>query len=95
MRGKIENSIELRDRILSDEKLLRDLSERIAEILKGKVEIREDETYTFVALVYKKPVFAPEIFVGPVGGWRTRSSRGGHGHQCHFRGYINLNSCGS
>jgi len=67
MKEKIENSRELRDRILSDEKLLRDLSERFAEILKGKVEIREDEAYTFVPLVYKKLVFAPEIFVGPVG----------------------------
>jgi hypothetical protein len=37
MREKIKNSEKLRDRILSDEKLLSDLSERIAEILKGKV----------------------------------------------------------
>jgi len=31
MREKIKNSEKLRDRILSDEKLLRDLSERIAD----------------------------------------------------------------
>ena len=66
MREKIEDSRELRDRILRDKELLRDLSEKIAEILKGKVEIGEGEAYTFVPLVYEKPVFAPEIFAGPV-----------------------------
>jgi len=66
MKEKIEDSEELRDRIIRDEKLLRDLSEKIAEILKGKVEIGEDEAYTFVPFVYEKPVFAPEIFTGPV-----------------------------
>ena len=39
MSEKIKNGEKLRDRILSDEKLLRDLSERIAEILKGKVHM--------------------------------------------------------
>ena len=66
MRDKIEDSRELRDRILRDKELLRDLSEKIAEILKGKVELGEDEAYTFVPFVYEKPVFAPEIFTGPV-----------------------------
>jgi hypothetical protein len=66
MKEKIEDSRELRDRILRDKELLRDLSEKIAEILKGKVEIEEDEAYTFVPFVYEKPVFAPEIFAGPV-----------------------------
>lgn len=66
MREKIEDSRELRDRILRDKELLRDLSEKIAEILKGKVELGEDEAYTFVPFVYEKPVFAPEIFAGPV-----------------------------
>ncbi len=72
MKEKIENSRELRDRILRDEKLLSDLSERIAEILKGKVEIGKDEAYSFVPLVNKKSSFAPEIFAGPrteVGPW--------------------------
>ncbi|NQE06720.1 hypothetical protein C5S32_12690 [ANME-1 cluster archaeon GoMg1] len=66
MKEKIEDSRELRGRILRDKELLRHLSEKIAEILNGKVEIGEDEAYTFVPFVYEKPVFAPEIFAGPV-----------------------------
>ena len=66
MKENLRNSSELRDRIIRDKELLRDLSEKIAEILKGKVEIGEDETYTFVPFVYEKPIFAPEIFAGPV-----------------------------
>ena len=62
MQEKIERSEELRDRIIKDEKLLRDLSETISGILKGNVKLEEDETYAFVPLVYKKPVFMPEIF---------------------------------
>lgn len=66
MKEKIEDSREFRGRILRDKKLLRDLSEKIAEILNGKVEIGKDEAYTFVPFVYEKTVFAPEIFAGPV-----------------------------
>lgn len=66
MEEKIERSEELRNRIIKDEKLLRDLSEIISEILNGKVKIGEDETYGFVPLVYKKPIFAPEIFASAV-----------------------------
>ena len=62
MEEKIERSEELRDRIIKDEKLLRDLSETISGILKGNVKLEEDETFAFVPLVYKKPIFAPEIF---------------------------------
>ncbi|MCW3134085.1 MAG: hypothetical protein N2V78_07155 [Methanophagales archaeon] len=62
MEEKVERSEELRDRIIKDEKLLRDLSETISGILKGKVKLEEDETFAFVPLVYKKPIFAPEIF---------------------------------
>jgi len=65
MREKIETSKELRDRIIRDEILQRDLSEKVAEILNGKVKIEEDEAYTFVPIVYEKPVFAPEILAGP------------------------------
>lgn len=65
MKEKIENSEELRDRIVRDAKLLSDLSEKISEILHGKVEIGEDEAYTFVPFVFKKPVFAPEVLLGP------------------------------
>ncbi len=66
MKENLRNSSELRDRIIRDKELLRDLSEKIAKILEGKVEIGEDETYTFVPFVYEKPIFAPEIFAGPV-----------------------------
>lgn len=62
MEEKIERSAELRYRISKDEKLLRELSETIAKILKGKVEIADGETFAFVPLVYKKPVFMPEAF---------------------------------
>lgn len=62
MEEKIERSEELRYKISKDEKLLEDLSETIAKILKGKVEIADDETFAFVPLVYKKPVFTPEAF---------------------------------
>lgn len=65
MKEKIENSEELRDRIVRDEKLLSNLSEKISEILHGKVEIGEDEAYTFVPFVFKKTVFAPEVLLGP------------------------------
>lgn len=62
MEEKIERSEELRNNIIKNEKLLRDLSETISEILKGKVKLKDDETFAFVPLVYKKPVFMPEIF---------------------------------
>lgn len=62
MEEKIERSEELRDNIIKNEKLLRDLSETVLRILKGKVKLKDDETFAFVPLVYKKPVFMPEIF---------------------------------
>jgi hypothetical protein len=62
MQEKVERSEELRDRIIKDEKLLKDLSETISGILKGNVKLEEDETFAFVPLVYKKPLFAPEVF---------------------------------
>lgn len=62
MEEKIEKSKELRDRIIKDEKLLKDLSETISGILKGKVKLEDDETFAFAPLVYKKPIFMPEIF---------------------------------
>ena len=62
MKEKIERSEELRNNIIKNEKLLRDLSETISRILKGKVKLNDDETFAFVPLVYKKPVFMPEIF---------------------------------
>jgi len=62
MEEKIERSEELRYRISKDEKLLKVLSKTISKILKGKVEIADDETFAFVPIVYKKPVFAPEAF---------------------------------
>lgn len=52
---KIETSKDLRDRIVRDRTLQRDLSEKVAEILKGRIKIGEEETYTFVP-------HTPEIF---------------------------------
>jgi hypothetical protein len=69
MREKIESSEGLRDRILTDEKLLRDLSKRIAAILEGKVEIftgpaidsfRPIRGHPGTVLVIKGRNFAPE-----------------------------------
>ncbi len=62
MQEMIERSEELRNRIIKDEKLLKDLSDTISKILKGKVKLEDDETFAFVPLVYKKPIFMPEIF---------------------------------
>lgn len=62
MEEKIEKSEVLRDRIIKDEKLLKDLSETISGILKGNVKLEDDETFAFVPLVYNRPVFMPEIF---------------------------------
>lgn len=62
MEEKIKRSEELRYRINNDGKLLKVLSKTISKMLKGKVEIADDETFAFVPLVYKKPVFAPEAF---------------------------------
>lgn len=62
MEEKIKRSEEIRYRINNDEKLLKVLSKTISKILKGKVEIADDETFAFVPLVYKKPVFTPEAF---------------------------------
>ncbi|MHC1623756.1 MAG: hypothetical protein ACXQTR_04110 [Candidatus Methanospirareceae archaeon] len=62
MEEKIKRSEELRYRINNDGKLLKVLSKTISKILKGKVDIADDETFAFVPIVYKKPVFAPEAF---------------------------------
>lgn len=62
MKEKIERSEELRNSIIKNEKLLRDLSDTISRILKGKVKLKDDETFAFIPLVYNKPVFMPEIF---------------------------------
>lgn len=62
MEEKIKRSEELRYRINNDGKLLKVLSKTISKILKGKVEIADDETFAFVPIVYKKPVFTPEAF---------------------------------
>lgn len=62
MREKNLRSEELRERIVKDRGLLNELSETISEILKDNVKLEGDETYAFIPIVFKKPIFAPEIF---------------------------------
>jgi hypothetical protein len=59
-------SHELQETILRNKVLLKDLSERIAGVLEGKVELPENLTYIFVPRVYRRPVFLPEIYIAAV-----------------------------
>lgn len=90
MREKIETSKELRDRIVRDEILQRDLSEKVAEILKGRVKIGEDAAYTFVPIVYEKPVFAPEMLAGPANVAASRMYTTGLKYQYRWPWWIGL-----
>ena len=63
MRELTERSLELRDTILRNRALLKDLTDRVAEVLAGKVELPEGTTYVFVPRVYRRPIFLPEIYV--------------------------------
>lgn len=63
MKELTERSRELQDTILRNQALLRDLSERIAQILKGQVELPEDSLYLFVPKVYRRPLFLPEVYM--------------------------------
>ncbi|NCA70800.1 MAG: hypothetical protein EOM91_11965 [Sphingobacteriia bacterium] len=63
MQELTERSRALRDDILRNQALLRDLSERIAQILKGQVKLPENTLYLFVPKVYRRPVFLPEVYM--------------------------------
>lgn len=63
MKELTERSRELQDTILRNPSLLKDLSERVAELLKGKVELPEDSVYLFMPKVYRRPLFLPEVYM--------------------------------
>ena len=90
MREKIETSKELRDRIVRDERLQRDLSEKVAEILKERVKIGEGAAYTFVPIVYEKLVFAPEMLAGPANVAASRMYATGLKYQHRWPWWIGL-----
>jgi hypothetical protein len=66
MRELTKRSQELQDSILRNQALLGELSERIAQVLDGKVKMPEDQAYVFVPRVYRRPLFLPEIFMAAV-----------------------------
>lgn len=59
-----KRSEELQQAIVRNQKLLDNLSNRIAEVLKENgIKLADDYTYVFVPQVYRKPVFRPEIYI--------------------------------
>ena len=59
-----ERSEELQQAIVRNQELLKNLSNRIAEVLKKNgIKLADDYTYVFVPQVYRKPVFRPEIYI--------------------------------
>jgi hypothetical protein len=53
----------IREQIVGNKALYRELSQKIAAILKQHdVKLQEDETYLFVAYTFKKPIFAQNVF---------------------------------
>lgn len=65
MQELTERSQALQDAILHNPALLADLVERIAKVLKGKIELPEGSTYLFTPRVYRRPSFLPEIYMQP------------------------------
>jgi hypothetical protein len=63
MKELIHRSRQLQDSIMGNKALLGELCERIAQVLDGRVELPDDQTYVFVPRVYRRPLFLPEIFV--------------------------------
>jgi len=58
-----ERSRALAETVLRDPALLKELSERIHQVLKEKVDLPEDQVYCFVPRVYRRPLFLPEVFI--------------------------------
>jgi hypothetical protein len=53
----------LREQIVGNKVLYRELGEKIADVLEQHdVKLQDNETYLFVAYTFKKPVFAQEVF---------------------------------
>lgn len=67
MKELIERSRALRDTILRDPALLKDLSEAVASALAGKVELAADSVYVLAPKVYRRPIFRPEIYMTAIG----------------------------
>jgi len=61
-----ERSRALQEAILRNKALLAELTERVAGVLKGKVEVPEDQVYVLVPKVYRRPIFLPEVFMAAV-----------------------------
>lgn len=66
MKELTERSRALQETILRSKALLAELTERVAGVLKGRVELPEDKVYVFVPKVYRRPIFLPEIFMAAV-----------------------------
>jgi hypothetical protein len=58
-----ERSLALAETILRNPALLGELSARIHQVLKDKVDLPEDQVYCFVPRVYRRPLFLPEVFI--------------------------------
>jgi hypothetical protein len=63
MKELVHRSQELQEQILRNKALLQALTETTAEVLKGRVEIPDDQVYVFIPRVYRRPLFVPEIFM--------------------------------
>jgi hypothetical protein len=66
MKELTERSRELQETILRNQALLAELTERVAGVLKGRVDLPEDKVYVFVPKVYRRPIFLPEVFMAAV-----------------------------
>lgn len=65
MKELTERSQALQDTILHNPALLAELVKRVADVLRGKVQLPEGSTYLFTPKVFRRPSFLPEIFMQP------------------------------
>jgi hypothetical protein len=57
-----KRSEELQQTIMSSPALMRELSEKVAELLGDHIALAEGTSYVFVPRVYTRPVFWPEVY---------------------------------
>lgn len=57
-----KRSEELQQAIIRNRKLLKDLSDTVAEVMSNKIELPQNVTYVFVPRVYTRPAFWPEVY---------------------------------
>ncbi len=57
-----KRSEELQQTILGSPALLKELSEKVAEVLDDRIKLPENATYVFVPRVYSQPTFWPEVY---------------------------------